>query len=372
MGSWPSAATVRAGLAAQINVQSSHEGVGSSGHARHCACAALPNSSQRTSRTPQDGRRPGGHERGHHRIRAGRAFRPCVGTPFEPHVDALHVRLCAGRGGRPGLAVGDPADAVGVGPGIRRRPSGDLRPRLWALAPTSSPPGGHAYRTCRAAGDGSLRTTHPSSLRGSREPWSPPCGPPWRSTPREPRGPLSHDADAGPGAPAPGPFHCERSSCQQELPQDDELLPQDDELPQDEELPQDDEPLPEQEEEEPPQEEPDGEPSQESPAAYQDEPLDAVPTPPVADAAPVPLLVGHAPYPCPLRRPYPGVCGPRWSQARRQARRTSQAHSTAITSTATTTTTKAVTIIFSPPPSTGPGAPAVRTLPPAVTTSISP
>jgi hypothetical protein len=156
---------------------------------------------------------------------------------------------------------------------------------------------------------------------------------------------------------------------QQELPQDDELLPQDDELPQDEELLQDDE-LPPEQEEEPPQEEPDGELSQASPAAYQDESLNAVPTPPVVDAAPVPLLVGHAPCLCPLPRPYAGACRPRSSQARRQARRTSQAHSTAITSTATTTTTKAITITS--PPSTGPGAPAVRTMPPAVATSISP
>ncbi|EFL37007.1 predicted protein [Streptomyces viridochromogenes DSM 40736] len=37
MGWWSSAATGGAGLAAQIDVQSSHEDVGGSGHARHCA-----------------------------------------------------------------------------------------------------------------------------------------------------------------------------------------------------------------------------------------------------------------------------------------------------------------------------------------------
>jgi hypothetical protein len=67
-----------------------------------------------------------------------------------------------------------------------------------------------------------------------------------------------------------------------------------------------------------------------------------VPAPPVPDAAPVPLLVGHAPGPAP--QPYPDACRPRSLQARRQARRTSQVHSTEIPSTATATTTKAVTI----------------------------
>ncbi|MFE9644301.1 hypothetical protein ACFYO0_09230 [Streptomyces sp. NPDC006365] len=185
--------------------------------------------------------------------------------------------------------------------------------------------------------------------------------PPWRSTPREPRGPLSHDTDtdtdtdacadaeacARPGAPAPGrPFsRCdqlasERRSRQQELPQEDELLPQDEEL-----LPQEDELLPEQEEE-PLQEEPDDEPSQASPVTYQDDQLDEVSAPPpVAAAAPVPLLVSHVLDRCPLPRPYPDACRPRSSQARRQARRTSQAHSTAIPSTAAATTTKAVMIM---------------------------
>jgi hypothetical protein len=101
-----------------------------------------------------------------------------------------------------------------------------------------------------------------------------------------------------------------------------------------------------------------------------------VPAPPVPDAAPVPLLVGHAPGPAP--QPYPDACRPRSLQARRQARRTSQVHSTEIPSTATATTTKAVTIA-SPlhrggghRPATGPGAPGVRTMPPAPVTSIAP
>lgn len=71
------------------------------------------------------------------------------------------------------------------------------------------PPSPCAKGRCTSSG-----TTRPLSRRGSREPWSPPCAPPWKSTPREPRGPLSHEAHAGPGAPAPGPsvlagrLHC--------------------------------------------------------------------------------------------------------------------------------------------------------------------
>lgn len=151
-----------------------------------------------------------------------------------------------------------------------------------------------------------------------------------------------------------------RGHQQELLPQDDELLPQDEELPQDDEL-QEDELL---------QEEPADEPSHEESVAYQDDQLDELSPPPVADAVPAPLLAAHAPWPCPLARPLADACQPRSSQARRHARRMSQAHSAAIPRTAAPTRMNAVTMTFPPP--TGACAPAARTMPPAPAHSIPP
>ncbi|MDQ0711351.1 hypothetical protein QFZ55_000803 [Streptomyces luteogriseus] len=101
---------------------------------------------------------------------------------------------------------------------------------------------------------------------------------------------------------------------QQELLQDDELLPHEDEL-----LPHDDELVPQ--DEELPLEQPLEEPSL-VPASHQDEWSTGPPASCAVFALCVPELVGHPPRPGPALEPRAVARTPRSSQARRHARRT--------------------------------------------------
>ncbi|MEW2075182.1 hypothetical protein AB0941_16360 [Streptomyces sp. NPDC013433] len=122
---------------------------------------------------------------------------------------------------------------------------------------------------------------------------------------------------------------------QQELPQDDELLPHDEEPPHDEELPQDEEPLPQ--DDEPPLEQPLDEPPP-VPVSHQDEWAKEPPAP-CADVPPC----GSVPAP----EPSAVARVPRSSQARRHARRAIQV--TTVTSASTHPPTPTNTISMTSP-----------------------
>ncbi|MEG8279732.1 hypothetical protein [Streptomyces sp. AHA2] len=151
-------------------------------------------------------------------------------------------------------------------------------------------------------------------------------------------------------------------SVQQELLQDEELLPHEDELlPQDEELLPQDEPEPQ--DEEPPPEQPPEELSP-PPAAHQDESSPRLPWSCTVDAlealpaAPYGLPVGHPPRPAAALEPCAAARAPRSAQARRHARRTTQV--TTVTSTRANPPTKRNAInTTSPLRRAAPGLPAV-------------
>lgn len=173
------------------------------------------------------------------------------------------------------------------------------------------------------------------------------AGWPYRSDPcavAPPRAPIDAcDAKHPPVGEGPG-------AGQQELLQDDELLPHEDELlPQVDELPHDEEPPPEQSLDE----------CSLAPASHQDGWSTGLPEACPVVALYVPVPVGHAPWPGPALEPDPVARMLRSSQARRHARRTIQVITDTSANTNTPTHTTAINMTSPLRRAAAPGLPAV-------------